>query len=161
MSFYFARPTDPASTIEVRPLRSEVPGTSKLARTALFGVVRAAHDALKPYHVAAKAANDARRRSVEAQIQSMLHEVDPECTIEGPALKAVRMLVENFVDQVTQSASELARHRESGALAVRDVECCLKREWGIEVVGFTPESTPPPTATRERLGRASKRRRAA
>ena len=162
-SFYFTRPTDPASTIELRSLRSEVPATSKLAHRSLFDIARAAHAAVKPAHIAVKTAMDAGRRSVEAQIKSMLHEVDPECSIEGPALKAVRMLVENFVDQVTQSASELARHRESGALAVRDVECCLKREWGIEVVGFTPETSSATrlVATSEKTGRAAKRRRAA
>lgn len=75
-------------------------------------------------------------RSVEAQIKRMVSEIEPTCTIDEGALRTVRKVVESFVAQVTRSGSDLARHRGSAELEVKDLKLCLEREWGIDILGF-------------------------
>ncbi|XP_068015088.1 transcription initiation factor TFIID subunit 12 isoform X1 [Melanerpes formicivorus] len=85
------------------------------------------------------------------KLQDLVREVDPneqldEDVEEVVVLALPQMLLQiadDFIESVVTAACQLARHRKSNTLEVKDVQLHLERQWNMWIPGFGSEEIRP------------------
>ncbi|KAM6045577.1 transcription initiation factor TFIID subunit 12 isoform 2-T2 [Chlamydotis macqueenii] len=61
----------------------------------------------------------------------------------GPLSKMLLQIADDFIESVVTAACQLARHRKSNTLEVKDVQLHLERQWNMWIPGFGSEEIRP------------------
>jgi len=77
------------------------------------------------------------------RITDLLKEVDPLEQLDEDVEELLTQIADDFIDNVVTSACQLARHRKSGTVEVKDVQLHLERHWNMWIPGFGSEELRP------------------
>lgn len=78
------------------------------------------------------------------RLEELVREVDPYEQLDDEVKDALLHFADEFIDQLADSACQLAKHRKSSVLQVKDVQLALERNWNMWVPGFGAEEVRPP-----------------
>lgn len=70
------------------------------------------------------------------RLQELVKEVDPDEQLEEEVEDILLNVADDFIDSLVSSACMISKHRQSGALEVRDVQLALEKNWNMWVPGF-------------------------
>uniref|UniRef100_UPI00358F3B67 transcription initiation factor TFIID subunit 12 n=1 Tax=Myxine glutinosa TaxID=7769 RepID=UPI00358F3B67 len=77
------------------------------------------------------------------RLQELVHEVDPNEQLDDDVEELLLQMADDFIESVVSAASQLARHRKSTTLDVRDLQLHLERQWNMWIPGFGAEELRP------------------
>ncbi|XP_076466607.1 transcription initiation factor TFIID subunit 12-like [Babylonia areolata] len=77
------------------------------------------------------------------RLQELVKEVDPLEQMDDDVEEALLTIADNFIESVVSTACQLAKHRKSNTLEVKDVQLCLERSHSLWVPGFGSEDMRP------------------
>ncbi|KAL7747816.1 Transcription initiation factor TFIID subunit 12 [Sorochytrium milnesiophthora] len=70
------------------------------------------------------------------KLQDLVQSIDPYERLDVEVLDAMLELADEFIESVTMFAAQLAKHRGSKTLEVKDLQLHLERNYNIRVPGF-------------------------
>ena len=70
------------------------------------------------------------------RLQELVNEIDPCEQLEDDVEEALLQMADDFIDSVVTSACQMAKHRNSKTLEVKDVQLVLEKDWNINIPGF-------------------------
>jgi transcription initiation factor TFIID subunit 12 len=71
------------------------------------------------------------------KINEIVQQVSPGERVDPEVEEVLLEIAEDFVDNVTNWACQLAKHRKSQTLETQDLRLHLEKHWGIKVPGFS------------------------
>lgn len=77
------------------------------------------------------------------KLQDLLHEIDPTETMDDDVEEAVLQIADDFIENVINSSCQIAKHRESNTLEVKDVQLHLDSNWNMWIPGFGSDDLRP------------------
>eukprot|EP00794_Sanderia_malayensis_P002641 gene2641-3058_t len=77
------------------------------------------------------------------KLQDLLHEIDPRETMDEDVEEVLLQIADDFIENIVGSASQLAKHRKSNTLEVKDIQLHLDRHWNMWIPGFGNEDLRP------------------
>lgn len=70
------------------------------------------------------------------RLHELVQEIDPTEQLDEEVEEALLHMADDFIDATVTAACQMARHRDSRSLEVRDVQLVLEKEWNISIPGF-------------------------
>ncbi|NWW89170.1 TAF12 factor, partial [Rhynochetos jubatus] len=78
------------------------------------------------------------------KLQDLVREVDPNEQLDEDVEEMLLQIADDFIESVVTAACQLARHRKSNTLEVKDVQLHLgERHWNMWIPGFGSEEIRP------------------
>ncbi|KAL8588469.1 hypothetical protein ACOMHN_054048 [Nucella lapillus] len=77
------------------------------------------------------------------RLQELVKEVDPLEQMDDDVEETLLTIADNFIESVVNTACQMAKHRKSNTLEVKDVQLCLERNHSLFVPGFGSEDMRP------------------
>ncbi|KAG8506790.1 Transcription initiation factor TFIID subunit 12 [Galemys pyrenaicus] len=77
------------------------------------------------------------------KLQDLVREVDPNEQLDEDVEEMLLQIADDFIESVVTAACQLARHRKSTTLEVKDVQLHLERQWNMWIPGFGSEEIRP------------------
>ncbi|TKC40515.1 hypothetical protein EI555_013076, partial [Monodon monoceros] len=77
------------------------------------------------------------------KLQDLVREVDPNEQLDEDVEEMLLQIADDFIESVVTAACQLARHRKSSTLEVKDVQLHLERQWNMWIPGFGSEEIRP------------------
>ncbi|ELT91102.1 hypothetical protein CAPTEDRAFT_162600 [Capitella teleta] len=77
------------------------------------------------------------------RLQELVKEVDPLEQLDEDVEEVMMQIADDFIDNVAMAACQLARHRKSNIVDVKDVQLHLERNWNMHIPGFGSEELKP------------------
>ncbi|OWZ18976.1 hypothetical protein PHMEG_0006848 [Phytophthora megakarya] len=75
------------------------------------------------------------------QLGELLRSIDPKYCFQPAVEELLLDMATDFVQDVVDFSSSLAKHRRSTTLEPRDLQFCLAKNYGISLAGVLPAST--------------------
>lgn len=72
----------------------------------------------------------------KARLQELVAEIDPDEQLDDDVEENLLQLADEFIENVVSHSCQLAKHRKSASLEVKDVQMVLERQWNMYVPGF-------------------------
>ncbi|XP_028409626.1 transcription initiation factor TFIID subunit 12-like isoform X2 [Dendronephthya gigantea] len=73
------------------------------------------------------------------RLQELLQEIDPRATLDEDVEDILLQIADDFIESVVNSSCQIAKHRKSNVLEVRDIQMHLERNWNMWVPGYGTE----------------------
>lgn len=73
------------------------------------------------------------------RLHDLVEEVDPTQLIDEDVEEVLLQIADDFIESVVTSSCQLAKHRKSSTLEVKDVQLHLERNWNMRIPGFGTE----------------------
>ncbi|XP_047128927.1 transcription initiation factor TFIID subunit 12 isoform X1 [Hydra vulgaris] len=77
------------------------------------------------------------------KLQDLLNEIDPTETMDEDVEETLLQLADDFIENVINSSCQIAKHRKSTTLEVKDMQLHLDRNWNMWIPGFGSEDLRP------------------
>ncbi|KAG9493121.1 hypothetical protein GDO78_001178 [Eleutherodactylus coqui] len=77
------------------------------------------------------------------KLHDLVREVDPNEQLDEDVEEMLLQIADDFIESVVSAACQLARHRKSNTLEVKDVQLHLERQWNMWIPGFGSEEIRP------------------
>ncbi|XP_072356884.1 transcription initiation factor TFIID subunit 12 isoform X1 [Scyliorhinus torazame] len=84
------------------------------------------------------------------KLQDLVREIDPNEQLDEdveeflyPHMQMLLQIADDFIESVVSAACQLARHRKSNTLEVKDVQLHLERQWNMWIPGFGSDEIRP------------------
>ncbi|KAL8278282.1 hypothetical protein RQP46_009314 [Phenoliferia psychrophenolica] len=87
--------------------------------------------------------NSQGRTVSKRKIRELVESVDPEERLTDEVEELLLSVADEFIDSITRFGCQLAKHRKSDRLEVKDLALHLDRNYNIKIPGFGPEETRP------------------
>nr|CAG4641334.1 EOG090X0HZC [Eulimnadia texana] len=78
-----------------------------------------------------------------AKLQDLVREVDPNEQLDEEVEELLLQIADDFIESTVNAACSLAKHRQSNALEVSDVQLHLERQWNMWIPGFGTDELRP------------------
>ncbi|XP_071818937.1 transcription initiation factor TFIID subunit 12-like [Apostichopus japonicus] len=73
------------------------------------------------------------------KIQDLVREIDPNTQLDEDVEEMLLQIADDFIENIVTAGCQLAKHRKSSTLEVRDVLLHLERNWNMWIPGYTSE----------------------
>jgi len=73
------------------------------------------------------------------KLKELCKEISPELVLEDEVEELLLHMVDDFIDNSTKFSCELAKHRKSNVLEVKDLQLHLERNYNIIIPGFSED----------------------
>lgn len=90
-----------------------------------------------------RASPDANQVLTKKKLHDLVREVDPNEQLDEDVEEMLLQIADDFIENVVSAACQLARHRRSNTLEVKDVQLHLERQWNMWIPGFGSEEIRP------------------
>ncbi|XP_060703311.1 transcription initiation factor TFIID subunit 12 isoform X1 [Hemiscyllium ocellatum] len=77
------------------------------------------------------------------KLQDLVREIDPNEQLDEDVEEMLLQIADDFIESVVSAACQLARHRKSNTLEVKDVQLHLERQWNMWIPGFGSDEIRP------------------
>jgi len=77
------------------------------------------------------------------KLQDLLREIDPTETLDDDVEEILLQIADDFIENVISTSCQIAKHRKSNTLEVKDVQLHLDRNWNMWIPGFGSEDLRP------------------
>lgn len=77
------------------------------------------------------------------RLQDLLHEIDPREQMDDEVEDLLLQIADDFIESVVAASCQIAKHRKSNTLEVRDVQLHLERCWNMWIPGFGSDELRP------------------
>uniref|UniRef100_A0A8W8JA65 Transcription initiation factor TFIID subunit 12 n=1 Tax=Magallana gigas TaxID=29159 RepID=A0A8W8JA65_MAGGI len=77
------------------------------------------------------------------RLQELVKEIDPMEQLDEDVEEALLNIADDFIDSIVTSACQIAKHRKSSTLEVKDVQLHLERNWNMWIPGFGMDDLKP------------------
>ncbi|XP_028836498.1 transcription initiation factor TFIID subunit 12 [Denticeps clupeoides] len=77
------------------------------------------------------------------KLQDLVREIDPNEQLDEDVEEMLLQIADDFIESVVTAACQLARHRKSTILEVKDVQLHLERQWNMWIPGFGSDEIRP------------------
>lgn len=77
------------------------------------------------------------------RLQDLVKEIDPMEMLDDDVEDVLLQIADDFIENVVTSGCQMAKHRKSSTLEVKDVQLHLQRNWNMWVPGFGSEELRP------------------
>ncbi|KAJ8290212.1 hypothetical protein GJAV_G00009990 [Gymnothorax javanicus] len=77
------------------------------------------------------------------KLQDLVREIDPNEQLDEDVEEMLLQIADDFIESVVTAACQLARHRKSNTLEVKDVQLHLERQWNMWIPGFGSDEIRP------------------
>lgn len=77
------------------------------------------------------------------RLQDLLHEIDPREQMDDDVEDLLLQIADDFIESVVTASCQIAKHRKSNTLEVRDVQLHLERCWNMWIPGFGSDELRP------------------
>ncbi|XP_046566154.1 transcription initiation factor TFIID subunit 12-like [Haliotis rubra] len=77
------------------------------------------------------------------RLQELVKEVDPLEQLDDDVEDVLLQIADDFIENVVSASCQIAKHRKSNTLEVKDVQLYLERSWNMWVPGFGSEEIRP------------------
>lgn len=77
------------------------------------------------------------------KLQDLVREIDPNEQLDEDVEELLLQIADDFIESVVTAACQLARHRKSNTLEVKDVQLHLERQWNMWIPGFGSDEIRP------------------
>ncbi|KAK1153138.1 transcription initiation factor TFIID subunit 12 isoform X1 [Acipenser oxyrinchus oxyrinchus] len=77
------------------------------------------------------------------KLQDLVREIDPNEQLDEDVEEMLLQIADDFIESVVTAACQLARHRKSSTLEVKDVQLHLERQWNMWIPGFGSDEIRP------------------
>ncbi|XP_031567628.1 transcription initiation factor TFIID subunit 12-like isoform X2 [Actinia tenebrosa] len=77
------------------------------------------------------------------RIQELLHEIDPQEQMDDDVEDLLLQIADDFIENVVNASCQIAKHRKSNTLEVKDVQLHLERCWNMWIPGFGADELRP------------------
>ncbi|XP_077869346.1 uncharacterized protein LOC100373438 [Saccoglossus kowalevskii] len=77
------------------------------------------------------------------RLHDLVKEVDPNEQLDEDVEELLLQIADDFIENVVTSACQLAKHRKSSTVEVKDVQLHLERNWNMWIPGFGSEDVRP------------------
>ncbi|KAI8968867.1 transcription initiation factor TFIID subunit A-domain-containing protein [Mycotypha africana] len=124
--------TTPGGSTAVAPPSSNNNNNNTLAPTPL-----------KPASAPSLDSDGVHRVLTKRKIQELVSQIDPAERLEPEVEDILLEIADEFIESVTTFACQLAKHRKSNTLEVKDVQLHLERNWNIRIPGFAADDIRP------------------
>jgi transcription initiation factor TFIID subunit 12 len=84
-------------------------------------------------------ANDNKHVLPKRKLEELLQQIDPRERFDSDVENILCALADEFVESVTSFACQIAKHRKSSTLEVKDLQLHLERNWNIRIPGFSAD----------------------
>eukprot|EP00731_Ephydatia_muelleri_P020270 Em0012g1095a len=78
----------------------------------------------------------------QQRIQDLVAEVDPKQMLDDDVEELLMQLADDFIESTVTSSCQLAKHRSSSTLEVKDLQLHLDRAWNMVIPGFGNDERP-------------------
>lgn len=73
------------------------------------------------------------------RLQDLMKEVDPLEQMDDDVEEMLMQIADDFIDNVVSASCQIAKHRKSNTVEVKDVQLHLERNWNMWIPGFGAE----------------------
>uniref|UniRef100_A0A665T568 Transcription initiation factor TFIID subunit 12 n=1 Tax=Echeneis naucrates TaxID=173247 RepID=A0A665T568_ECHNA len=77
------------------------------------------------------------------KLQDLVREIDPNEQLDEDVEEMLLQIADDFIESVVTAACQLARHRKSNTLEVKDVQLHLERQWNMWIPGYGSDEIRP------------------
>ncbi|KAL0984627.1 hypothetical protein UPYG_G00144340 [Umbra pygmaea] len=77
------------------------------------------------------------------KLQDLVREIDPNEQLDEDVEEMLLQIADDFIESVVTAACQLARHRKSSTLEVKDVQLHLERQWNMWIPGYGSDEIRP------------------
>jgi len=77
------------------------------------------------------------------RLQDLVKEIDPMEVLDDDVEDVLLQIADDFIENVVTSGCQMAKHRKSSTLEVKDVQLHLQRNWNMWIPGFGSEELRP------------------
>uniref|UniRef100_A0A8C5QUH3 Transcription initiation factor TFIID subunit 12 n=1 Tax=Leptobrachium leishanense TaxID=445787 RepID=A0A8C5QUH3_9ANUR len=83
-----------------------------------------------------RASPDANQVLSKKKLHELVREIEPNERLDEDVEEMLLQIADDFIESVVLAACQLARHRRSNTLEVKDVQLHLERQWNMWIPGF-------------------------
>ncbi|RLN97700.1 hypothetical protein BBJ28_00012094 [Nothophytophthora sp. Chile5] len=94
-----------------------------------------------PFNSFASASTTTRALTPNKQLGELLRGIDPKFCFHPAVEELLLDMASDFVQDVVDFSSKLAKHRRSMVLEPRDLQFCLAKNYGIALAGVLPSTS--------------------
>ena len=76
------------------------------------------------------------------KLKELLEQVDPLEQLDAEVENALLEIADEFIGNVTKSACQMAKHRQSDTLEIKDLQFVLDHNYNIRIPGFGADEKP-------------------
>ncbi|XP_039263582.2 transcription initiation factor TFIID subunit 12-like isoform X2 [Styela clava] len=77
------------------------------------------------------------------RLHELVKDIDPNEQLDDDVEEMLMQITDDFIESVVASACDLARHRNSSVLEVKDMKFHLENHWNIDVLGYGSDEIKP------------------
>lgn len=137
-----AKPTLVAATA----VRSATPATlipqtssNESLKVPLSAAPKVSQQISQGLHSAESVSAEPQKVLSRKRIQELLQEIDPRATLDEDVEDLLLQIADDFIESVVNSSCQIAKHRKSNVLDVRDIQLHLERNWNMWIPGYGTE----------------------
>ena len=82
---------------------------------------------------------------VGQKMRDLLKSIDPAYSLDAETEQQILVMADEFVERLVSQSFELAKHRGSQQMEVKDVQLSLIKNWGIQIPGLSNPVQPRPS----------------
>uniref|UniRef100_G3PLL3 Transcription initiation factor TFIID subunit 12 n=1 Tax=Gasterosteus aculeatus aculeatus TaxID=481459 RepID=G3PLL3_GASAC len=119
------------------------PPTTFLVATSMANSIPAAVKVIGTPGPAGRSSPEGSQVLSKKKLQDLVREIDPNEQLDEDVEEMLLQIADDFIESVVTAACQLARHRKSNTLEVKDVQLHLERQWNMWIPGYGSDEIRP------------------
>ncbi|XP_072036167.1 uncharacterized protein [Amphiura filiformis] len=111
-------------------------GNSTTTPTGSGGMAPPAMASSSPLTGASGSSTDPNQVLNKKRLQDLVKEIDPNTQLDEDVEEMLLQVADDFIENLVTAGCQLAKHRKSGTLEVKDILLHLERNWNMMIPGY-------------------------